>query len=55
MQKYKQTSVNAKGVSVELTNKEENLCPECSNKLYFLEAGFLCPGCGYSIETLYID
>ena len=28
-------------------------CPDCRNKLYFLEGGFLCPVCGYSIETLY--
>lgn len=42
-------------VSVETKEKFENQCPECSHKLYFLEAGFLCPVCGYSIETLYID
>ncbi|MBN1915919.1 hypothetical protein JW796_02930 [Candidatus Dojkabacteria bacterium] len=54
MQKYKKLSSESKDVSLEV-NKEENLCPDCNNKLYFLEAGFLCPVCGYSIETLYID
>jgi len=53
MTKYEKASREAE-VSVEVKN-EENLCPECSNKLYFLEAGFLCPVCGYSIETLYVD
>lgn len=28
-------------------------CPDCGNKLFFLEAAFLCPVCGYSIETVY--
>ncbi|MFQ5493013.1 MAG: hypothetical protein ACE5DX_02520 [Candidatus Dojkabacteria bacterium] len=30
-------------------------CPDCSNKLYFLEGGFLCPVCGFSTETVYTD
>ncbi|MBN1331352.1 hypothetical protein JW978_00500 [Candidatus Dojkabacteria bacterium] len=28
-------------------------CPECGNQIFFLEAGFLCPTCGYSMETVY--
>jgi hypothetical protein len=31
----------------------KNRCPECNNQVFFLEAGFLCPTCGYSMETLY--
>lgn len=30
-------------------------CPDCANKIYFLEGGFLCPVCGYSAETVYVD
>ena len=30
-------------------------CPICENRLYFMEAGFLCPVCGYSKETVYFD
>ncbi len=30
-----------------------NICPECSNRVFFLEAGFLCPTCGYSVETIF--
>lgn len=44
-----------KEVGVETKSAEKNSCPECDGELYFLEAGFLCPVCGYSIETLYID
>ncbi|MCA9383948.1 hypothetical protein KC909_06325 [Candidatus Dojkabacteria bacterium] len=32
---------------------ESSECPDCMNKLYFLEGGFLCPVCGYSMETVY--
>lgn len=28
-------------------------CPDCGNKVYYLEAAFLCPVCGYSVETVY--
>ena len=28
-------------------------CPECGNNVYFMNAGFLCPNCGYSSETVY--
>lgn len=31
-----------------------NECPDCNNRLYFLEGGFLCPVCGYSTETVYV-
>lgn len=31
----------------------KNVCPDCGNQVFFLEAGFLCPTCGYSIETLF--
>lgn len=30
-----------------------NICPECNNQVFFLEAGFLCPTCGYSVETIF--
>lgn len=33
--------------------KGRDICPDCGNKVYFLEASFLCPICGYSIETIY--
>ncbi|MBD3280627.1 hypothetical protein GF389_03835 [Candidatus Dojkabacteria bacterium] len=39
------------GVSREMEKKTH--CPECSNQIFFLEAGFLCPTCGYSMETVY--
>jgi len=34
-------------------DKVKNICPECSNQVFFLEAGFLCPTCGYSVETIF--
>lgn len=30
-------------------------CPDCMNRLYFLEGGFLCPVCGFSAESVYTD
>jgi len=49
-----------KDLQVELEQKLEkktthNLseCPDCKNRLYFLEGGFLCPVCGFSTETIY--
>jgi len=31
------------------TDFSSSECPDCANRLYFLEGGFLCPVCGYSI------
>jgi predicted amidophosphoribosyltransferase len=36
-----------------LKKDKMNVCPDCSNKLYFLEGGFLCPVCGFSTEIVY--
>jgi len=36
-----------------LKEQIKSICPECGNQVFFLEAGFLCPTCGYSMETVY--
>jgi predicted amidophosphoribosyltransferase len=36
-------------------DEKMNACPDCGNKLYFLEGGFLCPVCGFSTESVYTD
>lgn len=38
--------------SVNITENYSN-CPDCDNKVFFVEAGFLCPVCGCSTETLF--
>lgn len=35
------------------STRKADECPDCGNKVYYLEAAFLCPVCGYSVETVY--